>query len=825
MFLEEGPNEPEYVLWLNKEVFMHLVPDMLSHGKRKNKKFVEHLHEILLKVKHPSFEDIFKNTDYASSTVTFLKSYLRKTGYFDDDKLNGTFFFEYYGTAKKYYDLKQELSVSKVDSAVLDDIELNNIYSHKDIMEILKNNVDIKFEFPADVEGGSLDYSNHDVQYVKLNHIGINSDIPYPLEFAFRCNRCGALIRFDEFPKGRKCPLSACSGVLKRDKINDTQADIHASQVMYNQKSIPVLSLVDLPNGEFTAALLVLTDDKSTAYYLFVLAIEEKKYESADLEIKSGGHAVWQLCDIIDDIHRIRADYHIQGMDYYKASLLMQAVANASGYKSYNILIAGKSGGAKTATARWYYNTFSLACKVQDVVSVSLAGLVGSTSTITMNDRNIQIREPGLLTKHEFVVLDEIYNEIDDSLMGKLKGALSSPTISKEVHNNRTEADKNASVVATANIKPAVYNKFRAEFNEYAQDYLLDPDGYSSKDMYAKQAYDLLRFNNDALAIAAKTVELKCAANGSNWIDGQALSDLERFGLIFYVGDPSNDDDGSVPDHIFDDTDAKITTPALQKMIFSQEIRDYIQYCSNIKVVIDDEMMDRVREFVSKLWLNDHIHSKSRGMMNINKTLQFSAMLCGRDYLNDLDFEFVESLFGLTCRWIEIDDMARHVDERSTDEKQYDRRAPDPSEIEKFIDARFKRYELRSDGGAPFDRGLINISCDIMTEFGIDDQSISMHHIEKYVEKNSTNEFDKHLIPSDGPEVISFFDKVGESLTQGEFKDRLIDEFGRKKEIPLKDLDEFREKCNMSVGVLNGHLAKFREKGMIINAGESIRWI
>ncbi|MCK5613937.1 hypothetical protein KAR91_69385, partial [Candidatus Pacearchaeota archaeon] len=60
MFLEEGPNEPEYVLWLNKEVFMHLVPDMLSHGKRKNKKFVEHLHEILLKVKHPSFEDIFK---------------------------------------------------------------------------------------------------------------------------------------------------------------------------------------------------------------------------------------------------------------------------------------------------------------------------------------------------------------------------------------------------------------------------------------------------------------------------------------------------------------------------------------------------------------------------------------------------------------------------------------------------------------------------------------------------------------------------------------------------------------------------------------------
>ena len=96
---------------------------------------------------------------------------------------------------------------------------------------------------------------------------------------------------------------------------------------------------------------------------------------------------------------------------------------------------------------------------------------------------------------------------------------------------------------------------------------MANPDSYYLLNDYAKQAHELLRFGTDPIELVSKTMELECAAEGMNWIDGQPLSDLERFGLIFYVGNPAAGEDNSVPDHIFDDTDSKITTPALQNIV------------------------------------------------------------------------------------------------------------------------------------------------------------------------------------------------------------------------------------------------------------------
>lgn len=828
MFLESGPGDAEYTHWLNIDLFMQVAPGILAYGKRKNNKFVRQLREVLIVYKYPTIDEVFEKCDYAETTVAQLKSGLRKLPYFVNDRLTEIFFEEYYRVVNKYHNMKDELVVSKLDSDVLDRIELNQLYVYKDIVEILKNNSNIDFVFPKEVVTSDLDYTKSEIQYVQFNHIGVNTAMPYLVEYAYHCKVCGATVRYDELPKSLKCPINNCSGKLKREEIDDTVALAYASQVMAKQQSVPAVSLVEMPTGEFTAAVLVCRDIKSTSYYVLVLAIEEKVYECTQLDIRSGEHAVWQLIDIIDDIHQERTSYHINGMDYYKAAVLMAAIANASGFKSYNILIAGKPGGAKTVTPRWYHNTFSLMCKLQDVVSLSLPGVVGSTSMISVNNRNIQIRELGLLSRYEFVILDELYNKVDDSLMGKLKGALSTPTISKEVHGNRSESDKNASVVATANISPAIYNASRNKFNEYIRDYLANPDSYYLLNDYAKQAYELLRFDRDPVAIVSKTMELECAAEGLNWIDGQALADLERFGLIFYVGNPVAGEDNSVPDHIFDDTDSKITTPALQSIVYSQEIRDYIQYCGNIKVVIDDEMLDRVREFVSEIWSGDHVHSKARGMRNIFKTLELSAMICGRDYLNDMDFEFVKQLFDCTCHWIEIDDLRRRHGEECTAEHSHGRREPDPHEVGSFIDKRFKRYDLYGEGRSFWERGLMNISCDIITEFGIDDPVIAQKHIEDYIKKNApadANTFDVHMIPSDAPDVVEYFKKIEGGMEIGEFRDLLMNEFAKKKEIPKSELGLLCEKCKVDVGVLNDQLGIMKRRSMLADAGDSFKWV
>ena len=132
---------------------------------------------------------------------------------------------------------------------------------------------------------------------------------------------------------------------------------------------------------------------------------------------------------------------------------------------------------------------------------------------ISVNNRNIQIREPGLLTRYEHVVLDELYNKVDDSLMGKLKGALSTPTISKEVHGNRTESDKNASVVATANIAPSVYNIARKK---------LKNDSFLQEVLY-----------NEILALSEmknyKLLKSKCEELMMNYPDYRMMEFVEDF--------------------------------------------------------------------------------------------------------------------------------------------------------------------------------------------------------------------------------------------------------------------------------------------------------
>lgn len=824
-----GPGDAEYRLRMDEEYFMHIVPKMLAQGGRQNIKFVKLLREAILVNQYPALEDVFKNSGYAKSTIYSRTFMLKKLQYFTDGVLNKLFYNDYYRYLDTVYNMKETMDISVEDSSVLDEIEINALYTHKDILNVLKNNADIRFKFPSGVEFSNLNYTDYKVQYVQFNHIGTNTPVPYPINFYYKCNRCGGVQRFDEIPnKNKKCPLAECGGVLIRDEIKDLVAMVYASQVTVDGRDIPAISLVEIPNGEFTAATLMCRDTKNINYYVFILAVEEKVYESTQLDICSGEHAVWQLIDIIDNIHQERANYHIDGMDYYKAAVLMAAIANASGFKSYNILIAGKSGGAKTVTPRWYHNTFSLMCKLQDVVSLSLPGVVGSTSVININNRNIQIREPGLLSRYEFVILDELYNKVDDSLMGKLKGALSTPTMSKEVHGNRSESDKNASAVATANITPSVYNAARNKFNVYIQDYLANPDSYPLLNDYTRQAYELLRFGRDPVAIVSKTMELECAAEGLNWIDGQALSDLDRFPLIFYVGNPAAGEDNSVPDHIFDDTDSKITTPVLQSMVYSQETRDYIQYCGNIKVVVDDEMLIRVKEFISGMWSGDYIHSKARGMRNIFKTLELSAMICGREYLSDMDFEFVKQLFDRTCHWIEIDDLRRRPDESCDSVHPHGRKEPVSSDIESFIDKRFKRYDLYGEGKSFWERGLINISCDILTEFGIDDPAVAQKHIEYYIKKNApddANVFDMHTIPSDAPDVIEYFKKVKGGMDIGEFRELITKEFANKKKIPKSELEKLCAECKVDVGVLNDQLNIMKRRSMLVDAGDSFKWV
>ena len=828
MGFDPGPGDPEYNRRLSEEYFIHIVPRMMAKNKRINVKFVKLLHKMLLIYQYPTLDQILERSNYAQTTVNTLKSGLRKLPYIDEnDKINGLFYNDYYRYLDLFFDMKSNMDVSIVDSEILDEVEINSLFNYKDIINTLKNNVRIKFLFPDDIVSGELDYLAPKVQYVKFNHIGSNTAVPFPISYYYKCRSCGGVQRFDTLPKGKKCPLAQCSGTLYKDSDQDVVAHVYASQVTVAGKTISAISLVEIPNGEFTAAILICRDSNNTRYHAFILAVEEKQYESARLEIKQDTHAMWQLIDIIDEIHESRMNFHIDGMDYYKAAILMSIIANFSGFKSYNVLIAGRSGGAKTVTPKWYYNTVSVMCKVQDVVSVSLPGIVGSSTTINVNGQMIKVDELGLLARHEFVVLDELYNKAESGLISQLKGSLSSPTISKEVAGNRSEVTKSACVTATANIEPAIYNASRLHFKRYLESYLADPSYYKDIDDYTAAAVADNIFETDVGIIISKTVMYQYSAEGLNWIDGQSHSDLDRFALLFYVGNPILDNsEDDIPDHIFDTVDLEISTPDLQRAIYSQDVRDYLQYCAKIKVRFGDEMRVRIKEFIKEVKRDDHVHSSARLSLYIKKTIELSAMMCGRDYVSTIDFDFVRDLFSKTCKWVEIDDMRSRIKPKGMEYFLGDRIKPDADRVEAYVHELFCKYELLGKGSSFRERALINIECDIQTKFMIDDPNIAHRHVENYILKNGNRDVSEiYVEPDDAAIETLYYNSTTKDLTSIEFRDMLVDEFTKRKTISKDELDELSASSNVSVSDLNEHLDHFRQQRMIQNMGDEYRWI
>lgn len=829
---ELGPGDMEYAHRMSEEFFFHIVPKMFASHHRINITVVKMLRKIVLVNQFPTLDEIFKESKYAASTINSRKSTLRKQPYFKDDRLNMMFYRDYYRHFSTMYDMKEEMTISVVDSGVLDEIEISSLYTQKDVMNVLKRNPGIIFKFPSDVETTTLNYMDPKVQYIKFNHIGSNTPVPLPLSFYYKCNRCLGVQRYSEISANRKCPLAECGGKLIREESMDSVVQVFVSQIATDGYYLPAFSLVEIPNGEFTAATLVCRDEKNKNYHVFILAVKEKKYESSQLDIRTDRHAVWQLIDIIDAVHEDRAGFHVHGMDYYKAAIIMSIIANFAGFKSYNVLIAGMSGGAKTVTPKWYYNTVSLMCKVQDVVSVSMPGLVGSSSVISVNNQNIKVSEPGLLSRNEFVVLDELYTRSENRLIGQLKGSLSSPTISKEVQGNRSEITKTASVTATANIEQSVYNTSREQYSIYVDSYEGDPEGYANINEYTRAAMNDNIFDRDMGEIVNRTLQHKFAAEGVNWIDGQMLSDLDRFALLFYVGNPMTTQEVSVPDHIFDTVDSEIPIPELQRVVYTPEVREYIMWCSKIKMDIDDDAKEQIKPFILDLWKNDYIHSQARGMRYMMKTLELSAALCGRNYITQMDFDFVRELFGRTCKWVEIEEMQRgdtelmvtSSDDISMENKYANRLQPNKKDIETFISKQFGKYHLfKPENAGIYNRAVINIECDIQSKFAVDDPDVARRHIHNYVNRYNLSCGESALpVENDNPPIIECV-KLSDNVSITEFRKIVLDEFNKSHIQSVIDLNTLGKKYNVPEKKIETVLIKLCADNQLIKKGVEYR--
>lgn len=601
---------------------------------RKNAAFITSLMRALSDIEYPAFGEVwaYAGKNYTEGTKKQNRSWIKKSGWLDGEVFGARFWNEYQRRWTSQIENKERMIALKADAALRHSYDVEEDYDYENTMDVLRENPTITYRLPERHVKPLIYTELNNIQIIKMNHVGGNPVVQLPLSYHYRCGACGceADLAFDV--KSIPCNTEGCKGgSMGRVKSQDIIRPAFASRVVTDDlNSISIISLSEIPQGEFIGAVFVCRNKAD--YHLFMIATEEIKPTSSTVTIEPGRHAIWQIINLMDQQHEERAHKHIHGMDWYKAAILLAYLANCKGRVSTNCLIVGDPGVGKTSTPRFYMATLTPQQKVIDAMQLTGPGLHGSMAQIKIGDSTVNVPEAGLLVRHRLVVIDELL-ENRNSLMPQLKSALMSSTISREVAGNRTQTPKYATAIATSNPVPAVIMEQIKWMNRWLAD---DNETFSFSAHPAKDAM----------------IE-EWTLRGLEWRTGQTMADMDRYPLIFFVNDPSDE----VSDFDLGGEDMEIDDLRLAKLLYDSDINEYFSFCGRLKVDWKPHHT-RIIELVRELRERDTIHSKKRLGQNITLMLQLSAQINGRVDLTDEDFDFVRELWSKTCDWIDVSELS-----------------------------------------------------------------------------------------------------------------------------------------------------------------------
>jgi len=828
------PGTAEYRKLLKVDTFKKIAGQLLTENGAKfaNGGTIEKvLHPAFMRSMTPSLDEMFADSDFTKSSISQRKSKLRKSRYIQDDVFKIDFIEDYLSLAQETQAQQRVARLAVDDSVLKDEIIAHTDYNLDDVTTILGRNKEIKFRFPENVNIKELDLNTYTVQYTTFSHMGVGMSSPFHITFCYKCSECNKVLKVPSLLKSLKCREEDCSGVLVRHKDEDLKIPCEISQVTSGKYSRPVASLVPIPDGDFNAACILTTDEKNTEYMVIILAVEEKEYTSASLEFEPHRHVAWQLIDRIDAIHEDRVYTHIDGLDYIKAGLLFAALGNDAGYKSFNVSVVGRAGTGKTTLCSLYAATLSNKFKVQDGSSLSLPGLVGSSTQIDFNGRRMPFREPGLLTRYDLVVIDEFYS-LPSSVFTDLKKSLLSPEISKEVAGNRTTQPKNATVYSTANVPPDYISKIKDKKDEYRRIYRADPETFKHHNQFTEKVDRYHPFITNPEEFIDKALEYEFAEKGYNWIDGQHVQELDRFTLLFYLGDPLKRTEDFSHDAILGFSDEIDKYDSLSQL-YSPEIREYLHYCSTIQVDLNDkDTLDKISELASELYAMDHIHTDRRFLKNITKMLEYSAKINQRNHLTKMDYDFVRALYSKTCHWIEPSEIRLSADVADGSDDDRDDTAGvvqlpvTRDAVNAFLNERTQRYDLTNLSQDMWLRAVQNILCDMTDKFRFQCYEEAEMYLKDYLgltNELSNNTFDEPEVILASSRPVNPFKNLS-SIDEEELLSTLVDTIAKHKEIPKESFEVIITQHGIDQQMLNDHLSELKRRGMIMDGGDSYVW-
>lgn len=556
----------------------------------------------------------------------------------------------------------------KEDISHMDVIPVDRDFNKKSIHSILRANPNIGFVHPSPNSTGKLDYNKETVQLLRINNMSEMVVTPFYVSYAFKCNLCNEVaqhpaIWYDSkpVPKFLKCECDK-----KAKKFLDLEESVHrqswATEV-YSEDNTPfaVFALAEIPQGDADVSVLVCKT--LTKYYFMLLSYRGVEQKKVHLKFEKGEHRIWQLIRMIDKYHDEVLGKHMVGLDWIKVATLLQKVVNVSGYASFNFMVNAPPGIGKNALSRLWLFTLHKRSKIQPANSLSIPGLRGSSHEFTAAGNKVTYYQSGLMQNHSACAVDEVF-DLDPKVLIQFKNYLSEESMNTTVARNSREIPKHCSIIGLTNQNIASAYKFEKEVGE---ELLAESvTGGVKVSIYSTEEFD----GDETLSRVINNVKKKMFVNGVNWMDGQDLTFLERFNLIFYVKPEVKDDSPKSEEQIKKEwEDGEVLTfkeknyddNELKRKLYNDSFSNYLRQQSELKKKFKWDVQNQVLFENLFYQVRKHVEfvSESRLKITLMKIIEALALIDNRTKAEKTDFDICLMLLKKCFKWTSLKSLRR----------------------------------------------------------------------------------------------------------------------------------------------------------------------
>lgn len=427
---------------------------------------------------------------------------------------------------------------------------------------------EVNYDFNnSDMEIHTLNPNKRTIQRVRIDVVTPGISFPFPLEFTYICSRCETRMTKKTYEvassrlnvlcdgtytyvnaqgeaKTRTCGLSLNPKWDESEIIN-----AYFYEISYvdgkNRQSAMAISFKDIKPGTYDA---VLYSAYSSSKMLMLSIIDVKAPEQNHIKLpeqREDENYLFTLQKAFDNYIEEKTGVRIFGMYPMKVALILQALSTHLNERLLlNVMMVGDPSTGKSMLLKYYpfflYNYYNLS---SNGLSISIPGLRGTRTTITLFGKDIKIVSLGHLGRYKSIHIDEAGE--NKELVQNLKSFLLEDNYSYDKAGTVGISNKRSSQVnISQNLDYEHVGQYRGAIRKAYKDLNITINGIEKEDW--EESWDLFlpihKYENPQLRKIVKEKRLEFKQKQVFWIDGLDYALHERFPFYFYlVSEKTND--------------------------------------------------------------------------------------------------------------------------------------------------------------------------------------------------------------------------------------------------------------------------------------------